>query len=202
MDNFRIPRKNTDLQEYVDTKRRKFAIKYSVSVILILLIEIGFLFDAVSLRLGFANSVILAFILLVSPFFIFGGHKLLLDKAWEGEIILFDYGTELFSEGKTVGAKALGSKLRLRGGHSLVPYQYCDVYVETTDKKTVIHRIWMTPKDHRLPIKIGTRLRKYKGLPYPVILGNGRSECPICGRVNNENAKECIDCRYSIIKTE
>ena len=201
MNDFKISRKNSDLQEFVNAKYRRFAIKYGICAAIVLLAEVGFLFDAARSRLGVANAIALAAILFIAPFFIFGGHSLMFDKEWEGKVILFDYGTKMVSEGKKVGAKALGSRLRAKGGHSLVEYQYCDVYIEPENKKNVVHRIWMSPGYDKLPIEVGTRLRKYKGLPYPVILGNGKSECAVCGRVNDEDARECIDCRHSIIKT-
>lgn len=206
MDNFRIPRKNYDLQEYVNAKHRTFAIKYGIFSAAILLMEVGFLFDAVNSRLGIVNAIAQVFILFIAPIFIFGGHTLLLDKAWEGKVLLIDYSSHNVYTHKSK-IRPLGSKLRTtfsvsaRHSSPITHCETCEIYIETDSGKTITYKSYLAPEDKTLPIEVGTRLRKYKGLPYPVILGNGKSECAICGRVNDEEVKECIACRHSIIKT-
>ncbi len=205
MNYFRIPRKNSDLQEFVNSKCRRFAIKYCIFAAAILLAEVGFLFDAASSRLGIVNAIVLAAILFIAPFFIFGGHTLLFDKAWEGKVLLIDYTSHTVYTHRT-RVKAVGkltATFSVIGGRSshTTPCEICEIYVGTDSGKTFTYEIPLAPGDRMLPIEVGTRLRKYKGLPYPVILGNGKSECAVCGRVNDADAKECIDCRYSIIKT-
>lgn len=203
MEKIKIPRKNSDLQEYVRAKYKRFAIKYAVCAAVILLAEVGFLFELVKSYRGTANAVILALILFVAPLFLFGGHKLLFDRAWEGKVLLLDYSTRREpNSGTGTAIHRYGTKLRTNARIPTRTVTYCEVYVEATNGKTYTYTMRLAAEDPKLPIEVGTVLRKYKGLPYPVVIGNERSECALCGRVNSTDVSTCVGCGYSIIKTK
>ena len=203
MEKIKIPRRNSDLQEYVHAQYKKFAIKYAICAAVILLAEAGFLFELVKNYRGTVNSVILAIILLIVPLFLFGGHKLIFDRSWEGKVLLLDYSTRREATGSTnIALQRYVSKFRPSTRIPTRTVTYCEVYVEAANGKTHTYTMRLAPEDPKLPIEVGTMLRKYRGLPYPVVIGNDKSECALCGRVNSTDANNCAGCGYSIIKTK
>ena len=148
-------------------------------------------------RSGFWALILLP-IIPCAVFLLVGGLRLF-DPAFEGRVtkVVFSVRLEtsgtprLYSDGST---QRTGSSMRAR------QVNYVKFFV--TDRRGKQHRYAVQLPNRRtdLGIKVGDRIRKYHGLPYPILLSNPASICPVCGNVNQKNDPVCYDCSFSVVK--
>lgn len=197
MNRERLP---NDLAEYIRQKYTRFAIKCAVWDAAVLIMEVSFLYRrAVSLR-GHGFAVTLAVVLLVLPFIIFGGIKMLFDRSWEGKVILLEVKNARRSGSpKFSGVGRAQGRLVSRVGRGYISYYSCEIYVETDDGKTYTY-LHEVGNPEKLIYKVGDRVKKVKGLPHPVNVTSKERECAVCGGLNPMDSHECGFCGYSLIE--
>lgn len=197
MNRERLP---NDLAEYVRQKYIRFTVKCSIWLAAVIIAEVSFLYRLVASYRGHINAIALLAVLVILPFIIFGGVKLIFDRSWEGKVILVDVNSKAHMG--NVG----GAALRSVAGYATVGirrnfgmYTACEVYVESDDGKTHTYIHAYDPSE-KLIYNVGDRVKKYKGLPHPVNITSPKRECAVCGEVNAADAHECKICGYSLIE--
>ena len=76
---------------------------------------------------------------------------------------------------------------------------YCTLHV-TTDEGSFKALTLRLPGDAEdFPLKVGDRIVKYRGLPFPAVAGCKTPFCVVCGRVDDDGKGTCRTCDSSLI---
>ena len=194
-----IPAENLDLITLVESNRRRFVRKWLILTAVFLVPAVAFLQPAADLY-GIPVAILLFLGLLICPFFISGGWDFLADKGYTGKVerIKFSVRMEAHGSGGNVTVKnTAGHKRIVRAGGGQV--NYCILHV-TTDEgsfKTLTLRLPGDAED--FPLKVGDRIAKYRGLPFPAVVGCKTPFCVVCGRVDDDGKGTCRTCDSSLI---
>jgi len=189
-----------DLAEYVRRKYTRFAVKCGIWLAVVFTMEVSFLYRLVASYRGHINAIALLAVLVILPFVIFGGTKLLFDRSWEGKVILVEVSSKPTSGNVNVSvAGRQFGKPNAGFRRSFGTFTTCEIYVETDDGKT---HTYLHALEHpeKLIYKVGDRVKKIKGLPHPVNVTSKERECAVCGGVNPVGSHECGLCGYSLIE--
>ncbi len=188
MSKISIPAANPDLRTYVRRRYQKLFLIWGICTAVLAVLEIVFLWDYFVDRFNVMTSVIVAILLFLAPLFAMKGHKLLFDRSWEGEVISVDF-------------------THRDGATSAVAYQrimvrkwYCEVYVKLDSSERVIqYEYHLAHASHTPSVAVGDRVRHYRGLPHPIVLGKPMKICPVCGLDSASEATECLFCGHSMM---
>ena len=192
-----LKKTNPDIAELVVKNDRHILVRFGIWSVLVMAFYFLVVYTPVLEYKGLFWALILLPLIPVSVFIFVGGLKLF-DPAFEGEVT-----NVVFSVRLEVGNKMGGGVSR--AGRSIATtssrqVNYTKFFV--TDRRGKQHRYAVQLPNNRtdLGIKVGDRIRKYHGLPYPILLSDPTSICPVCGSVNHKNDPACYDCSFSIVK--
>lgn len=195
----RLEQSNPDIAHHVQNNDRRIRIRFAIWTILLLLFYLFVVYTPVLERKGLFWALILLPVIPCAVFVFVGGLRLF-DPAFEGEVTKVVFSVRLDVAGNPRGLSATRTGRVGAGGGSARQVNYTKFFV--TDKRGRQHRYAVQLPNNRidLGIKVGDRIRKYHGLPYPIFLSDPASICPICGSSNHKSDPYCFDCGGSILK--
>ena len=201
MTNLQIPYENPDLTQLVKAYDRRFLWKWLSITAAILLFEILFLFKTAASYVGVVQSLLICLGLLIIPFFACGGWDMVTDQAFTGKVESMKFSVRIDMTGVTgnVTVKSTGSRKRVIRAHNNGQVNYCTLHVITDEGscKTLTLRLPGDTED--FPLKTGDRIVKYRGLPFPAVVGCKTPFCVVCGRVDDDGKGTCRTCDSSLI---
>lgn len=197
----RLQKSNPDMAELVHRQDKKIRLRFAIWTILLLLFYLFVVYTPVLERKGLFWALILLPIIPCAVFVLVGGLRLF-DPAFEGEVTKVVFSVRLDVAGNPRGlSTSRGGSIKVgAGGSGARQVNYTKFFV--TDKRGRQHRYAVQLPNNRidLGIKVGDRIRKYHGLPYPILLSDPASICPVCGSSNHKSDPYCFDCGGSILK--
>ena len=195
-----LPAENHDLISLVASNRRRFIRKWILLTAVFLIPAVAFFSPAADLY-GIPVAILLLLGLLLCPFFISGGWDMVTDQAFTGTVESMKFSVRIDMTGVTgnVTVKSAGSRKRVVRSHSNGQVNYCTLHVITDEGscKTLTLRLPGDTED--FPLKVGDRIVKYRGLPFPAVIGCKTPFCVVCGRVDDDGKGTCRTCDSSLI---
>ena len=194
----KIPYENEDLIAAVRKNDRRFLCKWLCMTIAVLLFEVLFLFRTAAAYIGGIQAVLLCIVLFVLPFFTCGGVARLVDQGFAGTVLTTRFSVRLEAFSRIGGGIGRGGRpyASTRGYNQV---NYCKMVIRT-DKDTLKTRTVRLPGDSEtFPIREGDRVVKYRGLPYPVVVGCKTPVCVACGYMDDDGKGECRGCGCSLV---
>ena len=195
-----LPAENHDLISLVASNRRRFIRKWILLTAVFLIPAVAFFSPAADLY-GIPVAILLLLGLLLCPFFISGGWDVITDQAFTGTVESMKFSVRIDMTGVTgnVTVKSAGSRKRVVRSHSNGQVNYCTLHVVTDEGncKTLTLRLPGDTED--FPLKVGDRVVKYRGLPFPAVVGCKTPFCVVCGRVDDDGKGTCRTCDSSLI---
>ena len=195
-----LPAENHDLISLVASNRRRFIRKWILLTAVFLIPAVAFFSPAADLY-GIPVAILLLLGLLLCPFFISGGWDMVTDQAFTGTVESMKFSVRIDMTGVTgnVTVKSAGSRKRVVRSHSNGQVNYCTLHVVTDEGscKTLTLRLPGDTED--FPLKAGDRIVKYRGLPFPAVIGCKTPFCVVCGRVDDDGKGTCRRCDSSLI---
>ena len=183
-----IPPENSDLAAYVRSRYVKLFVIWGICTVLLIVLEILYLFDYFVTRFNVMTAVITAILLFFVPLFAMKGHKLLFDPSWEGTVIDVKF------------THRDGATSAVAFERVMVRRWYCEVYVQVDGSERVAHYEYqLAHASHTPPVQKGDRVRHYNGLPHPVILGKKMQICAFCGLDSEAGTDVCMFCGHTMI---
>ena len=180
-----LPAENHDLISLVASNRRRFIRKWILLTAVFLIPAVAFFSPAADLY-GIPVAILLFLGLLLCPFFISGGWDMVTDQAFTGTVESMKFSVRIDMTGVTgnVTVKSAGSRKRVVRSHSNGQVNYCTLHVVTDEGscKTLTLRLPGDTED--FPLKAGDRIVKYRGLPFPAVVGCKTPFCVVCGQVD------------------
>ena len=194
-----IPAENPDLIAFVEKNRRRFLTKWLFSTALTTILAAA-CFGLATRAYGLLVAILLALTLILLPFLLCGGIEWVTDKGFTGTVTRMDFSVRLEMHGNTGNItvkNTAGHKRLVRSGAGQANYCRITLRTDEEDFKTLTLRL---PGDSEaFPLKEGDRIVKYRGLPYPAILGCKTPLCPICGFMDADGKGTCRACDSSLI---
>ena len=193
-----LEKTNPDIADRIQKNDKKIRIRFALWTILLVTFYLFVVFTPVLERKGLFWALILLPVIPCAVFVFVGGLRLF-DPAFEGEVTKVVFSVRLDVAGNPRGLSATRNG-RVGASGSARQVNYTKFFV--TDQNGKQHRYAVQLPNNRidLGIKVGDTIRKYHGLPYPILLNDPVSICPVCGSVNHKNDPHCYDCGYSILK--
>ena len=195
-----LPAENHDLISLVASNRRRFIRKWILLTAVFLIPAVAFFSPAADLY-GIPVAILLLLGLLLCPFFISGGWDMVTDQAFTGTVESMKFSVRIDMTGVTgnVTVKSTGSRKRVIRSHNNGQVNYCTLHVVTDEGscKTLTLRLPGDTED--FPLKVGDRIVKYRGLPFPAVIGCKTPFCVVCGRVDDDGKGTCRTCDSSLI---
>lgn len=193
-----IPVENPDLIARVKARDRRFLLKWLISTAVLIALAIAFFKPAAALY-GVPLAVFLALGFAVLPFFAVGGLEWITDRGFEGTVEDMDFSVRIEMH-DTVGVGTVkGTSRKQLKHHSAGQANYCKVTVRTTEDKLRTITLRLPGDSEALPMAKGDRIVKYRGLPYPAIVGCKTPLCTACGHRDDDGKGECRSCGCSLI---
>ena len=195
-----LPAENHDLISLVVSNRRRFIRKWILLTAVFLIPAAAFFAPAADLY-GIPVAILLFLGLLLCPFFISGGWDMVTDQAFTGTVESMKFSVRIDMTGVTgnVTVKSTGSRKRVIRSHNNGQVNYCTLHVITDEGsfKTLTLRLPGDTED--FPLMVGDRIVKYRGLPFPAVVGCKTPFCVVCGRVDDDGKGTCRTCDSSLI---
>lgn len=200
MTNDRLKKTNADIANLVSKNDRRIWTRFAVWSVLVMAFYLLMLYNSVLEYKGGFWALILLPVIPCAVFLLVGGLRLF-DPAFEGRVTKVVFSVRLEASGNPRLLCSDGTTKRV-GGANMRARQVNYVKFFVTDRRGKQHRyaVQLPNKRTDLGIKVGDRIRKYHGLPYPILLSNPASICPVCGNVNQKNDPVCYDCSFSVVK--
>lgn len=198
--NHKLWKTNADIANFVSQNDRRIWVRFGVWSALLLAFYLIVVYTPVLERKGLFWALILLPVIPVLVFILVGGLKLF-DPAFEGEVTKVVFSVRLDASDNPRLSVSRGSNRKVgAGGMSARQVNYTKFFV--TDRYGKKYRYAVQLPDNRidLGITVGDTVRKYHGLPYPILLKSPTSICPVCGSVNQKSDPYCYDCGFSILK--
>ena len=198
--NHKLWKTNADIANFVSQNDRRIWVRCGVWSVLLLAFYLIVVYTPVLERKGLFWALILLPVIPVLVFILVGGLKLF-DPAFEGEVTKVVFSVRLDASDNPRLSVSRGSNRKVgAGGMSARQVNYTKFFV--TDRYGKKYRYAVQLPDNRidLGITVGDTVRKYHGLPYPILLKSPTSICPVCGSVNQKSDPYCYDCGFSILK--
>ena len=194
----KIPFENPDLIEIVRANDRRFLRRWLCTTAAILLFEILFLFRTAVEYVGGLQAALLCVGLLVIPFFAFGGVAWVRDKSFVGTVLSTQFSVRLEAFSRIGGGIGKGGRpyASTRGYNQV---NYCKMTIRSDDESVHTRTVRLPGDSETFPLRVGDRIVKYHGLPFPVILGCKTPFCVVCGHMDNDGKGECRGCGCSLI---
>lgn len=193
-----IPAENTDLISMVKDRDRRFLLKWLIITALCLVLAIVF-FKPAATHYGVPVAILMALGLGILPFFACGGWGQITDRGFSGTVEDLDFSVRIemydtMGIGMVKGTRRGKPKLR-----SAQQANYCRVTVSTDQDSIKTFTVRLPGDSEAFPLKVGNRIVKYRGLPYPAIVGCKRPLCTVCGSMDDDGKGECRGCGASLI---
>ena len=198
--NHKLWKTNADIANFVSQNDRRIWVRFGVWSVLLLAFYLIVVYTPVLERKGLFWALILLPVIPILVFILVGGLKLF-DPAFEGEVTKVVFSVRLDASDNPRLSVSRGSNRKVgAGGMSARQVNYTKFFV--TDRYGKKYRYAVQLPDNRidLGITVGDTVRKYHGLPYPILLKSPTSICPVCGSVNQKSDPYCSDCGFSILK--
>ena len=201
MTNLKIPNEYPDLQAYARGQNIKFWRKWGMSVAVMALVIGLFLPYLATAWFHWLMGGVLFLLLSVVSFLWLGGYRHVTDHGFEGVVEKLDCATGVEMDSHTI--------LRLHrtcpGCRHQAVDQYrvnrCTFFVRTDDGNLVVYKVHYWGFTTEIPVEVGDRIIKYRGLPYPMVLGRKHDLCIVCGRINEGDVDgTCSVCGHTLIK--
>lgn len=193
-----IPFENPDLRDIVRASNRRFLCKWLCTTAAILLVEVFFLFPTAAGYVGWVQAALLCAALLVIPFVVFGGPAWVRDTSFVGTVISTQFSVRLEAFSRIGGGIGKGGRpyASTRGYNQV---NYCKMAVRLDDGSVRTRTVRLPGDSETFPLREGDRIVKFRGLPYPVILGCKTPFCVVCGHMDDDGKGECRGCGCSLI---
>ena len=193
-----IPRGNPDLIALVQKNDRRFFTKWLILTAVFLIPAILF-FKPAADQYGVPVAILMLLGFVIFPFFACGGCDHFTDRSFTGTVENLDFSVRIemhdtMGIGTVKGTRRGKPKLR-----SAQQANYCRVTVSTDQDSIKIFTVRLPGDSEAFPLKVGNRIVKYRGLPYPAIVGCKTPLCTVCGHVDDDGKGECRTCGCSLI---
>ena len=197
----KIPFENPDLQEIVRANDRRLLCKWLGTTAVILLVDVLFLFPTAAGYVGWVQSALLCMALLALPFFAFGVPAWISDTGFVGTVLSTRFSVRLEAFSRIGGGIGRGGRpyASTRGYNQV---NYCKMTVRSDDGSVRTRTVRLPGDSETFPLREGDRIVKFRGLPYPVILGCKTPFCVACGHMDDDGKGECRGCGCSLIVPE
>ena len=199
MTNLQIPYENSDLAQLVKAYDRRFLWKWLSITAAILLFEILFLFKTAASYVGVVQSLLICLGLLIIPFFACGGVEWFRDRSFAGVVLDLKFSVRLEVHNHQ-GAYMV--RQTRRGYHSIRRGQaanYCKILLRDDEGEEHTFTVRLPGDSGSFPLRVGDRIIKYHGLPFPAIEGCKTPFCVACGHMDDDGKGECRGCGCSLI---
>ena len=194
-----IPAENSDLIALVEKNRRRFLTKWLVLTAVFLVPAVAFFRPAANLY-GIPVAILLLLGFVIFPFFACGGWDRITDQGFCGTVEKLDFSVRVEMHGNTGNVtvkNTAGHKRLVRAGAGQANYCKVSVLTDEGDFKTLTLRL---PGDSEsFPLREGDRIVKYRGLPFPAVVGCKTPLCAACGFLDDDGKGECRCCGSSLI---
>lgn len=195
-----IPPENADLIALVQKRDRHFLTQWLVSTAVTTILAIA-CFGLAMRSYGLLVAILLALVLVVLPFLLCGGIEWVTDRGFTGKVESMKFSVRIDMTGVTgnLTVKSTGGRKRVIRSHNNGQVNYCTLHVITDEGscKTLTLRLPGDTED--FPLKVGDRIVKYRGLPFPAVVGCKTPFCVVCGRVDDDGKGTCRTCDSSLI---
>ena len=195
-----IPSENDDLIALVRKRDRHFLTQWLVSTALTTVLAIA-CFGLAMNSYGLLVAILLALVLVVLPFLLCGGIEWITDRGFTGTVESMKFSVRIDMTGVTgnLTVKSTGGRKRVIRSHNNGQVNYCTLHVITDEGscKTLTLRLPGDTED--FPLKTGDHIVKYRGLPFPAVVGCKTPFCVVCGRVDDDGKGTCRTCDSSLI---
>ena len=195
----RLARSNPDVAALVQKNDRRILWRFAIFSVLLLAFYMIVVYMPVYDRKGLLWALVPLPVIPLAVFLLVGGLRLF-DPSFEGEVtkVVFSVRLDASDNPRLAATRAAGVRVGA-GGMSARQVNYTKFFV--TDRYGKKHRYAVQLPNNRvdLGIKVGDRIRKYHGLPYPILLSAPASICPICGSMNVKSDPVCYDCGFSVV---
>lgn len=195
-----IPAENPDLITLVAKNRRRFITKWLILTAVFLIPAVAFFKPAANLY-GIPVAILLLLGFVIFPFFACGGWDLLTDKGYTGTVESMDFSVRINMRGSTINVtvKSAGNRKRLVRAANGGQANYCTLHITTDEGDFKTLTLCLPGDTENFPLKVGDRVIKYRGLPFPAIVGCKTPFCVVCGRVDDDGKGTCRTCDSSLI---
>ena len=193
-----IPTGNTDLIAVVRQRDRRFLLKWLITTAILTAFAVAFFKPAANFY-GVPIAILLALGFVVLPFILCGGIEWISDRGFTGTVEDLDFSVRLETH-DTMGVVTTKGISKKRIKHaSAVQVNYCRITVLTDEGKGKTCTVRLPGDSGSFPLHKGDRIVKYRGLPFPVVLGCKTPLCAVCGHPDDDGKGECRLCGGSLI---
>lgn len=193
-----IPAENTDLIALVKERNRRFLVKWLVTTAISVALAAAFFKPAASLY-GVPVALLPALGFAVLPFVLVGGIEWITDRGLAGTVEDMDFSVRIEMH-DTVGVSTVkGTSRRAHRRHSAGQANYCKLLIRAEDGTAKAVTLRLPGDSESFPLSKGDRVVKYRGLPYPAIVGCKTPLCVACGNRDDDGRGECRSCGCSLI---
>lgn len=198
----KIPYENPDIQAIAKQTNRRFLVKWLITTAVFLMLAVAF-FPTAAAHYGIPVAILLALGLVILPFFACGGWEWITDRGFTGVVTELDFSVRLEMYRTSRGGVVRGSRRRYHTrAHDARQTNYCKVTACTDDDSVKTFTIRLPGDSESFPLKVGDRIVKYHGLPFPAIVGCKTPFCVVCGQMDDDGKGECRGCGCSLIVME
>ncbi len=193
-----IPAENTDLIALVKERDRRFLLKWLISTAILTALAVAFFKPAANLY-GIPVAVILALGFVVLPFVLCGGIEWATDRGYAGMVENMDFSVRIEMHDTMGVGSVKGTSRRSHRRHSAGQANYCKLLIRADDGTAKTLTVRLPGDSEAFPLSKGDRIVKYRGLPYPAIVGCKTPLCVACGNPDDDGKGECRSCGCSLI---
>lgn len=193
-----IPAENTDLISMVKDRDRRFLLKWLITTALTAILA-AVCFRPAANRYGVPVAILMALGFVILPFFACGGWRWITDRGFSGTVEDLDFSVRLEMHDRMGAGFVRGTRKGYTHSRGAAQANYCRVTVSTDQDSIKTLTLRLPGDSEAFPLRIGDRIVKYRGLPYPAIVGCKRPLCTVCGSMDDDGKGECRGCGYSLI---
>ncbi len=193
-----IPAENTDLISLVKERDRRFLLKWLITTALLVILAVAFFKPAANLY-GIPVAVLLAMGFVVLPFILCGGIEWVTDRGFAGTVEDMDFSVRIEMHDSMGVGTVKGTRMRKHRHHSAGQANYCKLLIRTDEGNVKTITLRLPGDSEAFPLRIGDRIVKYRGLPYPAVVGCKTPLCTACGNPDDDGKGECRSCGCSLI---
>lgn len=193
-----IPAENTDLISMVKDRDRRFLLKWLIITALCLVLAIVF-FKPAATHYGVPVAILMALGLGILPFFACGGWGWITDRGFSGTVLDMDFSVRLEMHDRMGAGFVRGTRKGYTHSRGATQANYCRVTVSTDQDSIKTFTVRLPGDSEAFPLKVGNRIVKYRGLPYPVIVECKTPVCVVCGHPDDDGKGECRSCGCSLV---
>ncbi len=193
-----IPTENTDLISIVKANDRRFLLKWLIITAICLALTIVF-FKPAAARYGIPVAILMALGLVILPFFTCGGWGWITDRGFSGVVLDMDFSVRLEMHDRMGAGFVRGTRKGYTHSRGATQASYCKMQIRTDDETVQTFTVRLPGDSEAFPLKEGDRIVKYRGLPYPAIVGCKTPLCTVCGNLDDDGKGECRSCGYSLV---